>query len=80
MKLRTVRKLYFAALLALLLVAVIGKSWPVAVYCGILCCGMIPFLVLIYNYWRCPACGKGLGRMVIGDTARCPHCRKKIKL
>lgn len=80
MKLRTVRKLYYTALLALIILAPFGRTWQPVVYCGILICAMVPFLWLLFRFWRCPLCGKMLGRVVIGNVIRCPHCKEEIKL
>ena len=30
--------------------------------------------------WRCPDCGKSLGKVTITSEIACPHCGKKHKL
>ena len=78
MNLRTVKKLYYIALLVLVVLLPMGQFWVAAACIAGVCFFLI--LLLLYKYWRCPICGKMLGRMVIGDIIRCPHCRNKIKL
>ena len=80
MKLRTVKRWYYIALLLLVILAPIGRIWSLTIYCAVLICVMAPFLWLLFKYWRCPACGKMLGRMVIGNLVRCPHCKKEIDI
>ena len=78
MKLRTVKKLYYIALFALVILAPLMRFWVIAAYCAGVCYAV--FLYLLFKFWRCPFCGKMLGRMVIGDVMQCPHCKKEIKL
>ncbi len=78
MKLRTVKRLYYIALLALVVLVPMGRFWTVVACCAGVC--YAAFLFLLFKFWRCPFCGKMLGRMVIGDAIQCPHCKEEIKL
>ena len=80
MKLSTVRKLYFVVLLGILLLAMIGRSWPTEIFYGMIACVMVVYVVIMHKYWRCPVCGKSLGKVVAGAVVTCPHCKYKINL
>ena len=38
------------------------------------------FLVWIDRNWRCPDCGKSLGKVMITGKVTCPHCGKTHKI
>lgn len=80
MKLNTVKKLYYLALLAILVLAMAGRNWPQTVYYPAIFGSLTAYILMLYRFWRCPFCGKSLGKMVKGDVVRCPHCKREIKL
>ena len=80
MKLSTVKKLYFAALVGILLLAMIGRSWPTTVFYTAVFGAVAAYVVMLYKFWRCPVCGKSLGKMTTGKVVVCPHCQREIKL
>ena len=63
------------ALLALLAVAVmlIGTVWIKIV----LVAALVGYVALFSALWRCPYCGRGLGRIDQHFTY-CPHCGKEL--
>ena len=38
------------------------------------------FLVWTDRNWRCPDCGKSLGKVMITGKVTCPHCGKTHKI
>ena len=49
--------------------------WPVAI--SMLCLGAA-FLVSII-FWRCPSCGKHLGRIRDSENRSCPFCGERLR-
>ena len=76
MALRKVKKWYYILLAgAAVSVCTAGESW-IGLAIGALL--LLAACVLLNRYWRCPSCGKQLGRMRIG-VFECPHCKEKIE-
>ena len=74
MRLRQKKILLFVGLLILLLAAVIvGSLFPVPIAIAILSPLLIVYLILYDKWWRCPRCGKSLGRLEVG-VQHCKYC------
>ena len=73
--LKSVKKTYYSLLIGAVVCVCTGtRSWiGIAVGLGLL----LLSAVVLNKYWRCPACGKQLGKMRIG-IFNCPHCNEKI--
>ena len=81
MKLRTVKKWYYALFLAAVIVVVAGyRSMPLPLYIAAGVGLLLGMMVLLQSRWRCPLCGQPLGRMTIGPVVECPKCRKRIEV
>ena len=57
----------------LAMVAIAMKSFWLLAPAAVL---WIVMLVILFRYWRCPKCGKGLPKM--GKIIECPKCGAKI--
>ena len=57
----------------LAMVAIAMKSFWLLAPAAVL---WIVMLVILFRYWRCPECGKGLPKM--GKIIECPKCGAKI--
>ena len=80
MKLRTVKRLYHILLMAAAAVTVGAyHSWPLPVYLTVGMGLLLALGLLQQKYWRCPFCGKPLGKMNISPVLHCPHCRERIE-
>lgn len=74
MRLRQKKILLFAGLLILLLLAgILGSLFPVPIAIAILSPLLIVYLILYDKWWRCPRCGKSLGRLEVG-VQHCKYC------
>ena len=74
MRLRQKRILLFVILLILLLSAIIfGSLFPIPIAIAIMAPLLIVYLILYDRWWRCPGCGKSLGRFEIG-VKHCKYC------
>ena len=81
MKLRTVKRLYHILLLAAVIVTVMAYHvWPLPVYLTVGVGLLLAMGLLVQKFWRCPHCGKPLGKMNISPVVHCPHCGKKVEL
>lgn len=80
MKLRTVKNLYYLLFLAAVIVVVAGYGWPLPVYMAAGLGVLAVMMFVLQRYWRCPLCGKQLGRMIIGAEVECPQCKKMLKI
>lgn len=80
MKLRTARTLYYLLFLAAVVVVIAGYSWPLGVYIAAGAAALLAMMMVLQTFWRCPLCGKPLGRMNISPVVECPHCRKRIEV
>ena len=66
-----------AAAFILLILANIFHGVLRIVFYGLSIFALAMFAVLWSRAWRCPNCGKHLGRLSdVGDT--CPHCKQKL--
>lgn len=71
---RNVKKIMWPIFAVGALLPVVFKMSDVAVLLGVLLIGLA--IGLYFLYWRCPHCGRDLGR---DGGAFCPHCGKQIK-
>lgn len=77
-KLPVVRKLVYG-LLAVFCVMMLLYGWTkVSLFCGLAIAAVIWVGILNIALWRCPHCGKNLGRME--KQKYCPHCGKELKM
>ena len=73
--LKSVKKLYYSLLIGAVVCACTGmRSW-IGIAVGF--CLLLASTVVLEKYWRCPTCGKRLGKMRIG-VFNCPHCNENI--
>ena len=73
--LKSVKKFYYSLLLGAVACGCAGtRSW-ICLAVGL--CLLLASAVVLEKYWRCPSCGKRLGKMRIG-VFNCPHCNEKI--
>ena len=63
-------------------VALIGSIFVREIYLYLLLVlsVFVPLVVWTHQNWRCPDCGKSLGKVTITSEITCPHCGKKHKL
>ena len=64
-----------AAAVAMMVVMLLGYVDKVA---GLFVLTMFVFAILNKACWKCPACGKHLGRF--GYPRSCPHCGEDLKM
>ena len=65
--------LFAVFLLLILLAALFGSLFPTPIAIAIMAPLLIVFLILYDRWWRCPRCGKSLGRLEIG-VHHCKYC------
>ena len=80
MKLRKVKTLYYLLFLAAVVIVVEGYSWPLGIYIAAGMGALLAMGLLLHKHWRCPHCGKPLGRMNVCPVVECPHCKKKVEV
>lgn len=82
--LRNTRRLYFAfeGILFLCLILLVFPRMHsirpillIGAFLGLVCSSYFDYI-----YWRCPHCGKHLGRRMLPAPTGCPHCRKTFTL
>ena len=61
----------------LILANLLHGLWRIVAWCAMIF-SLAVFAVLWSQIWRCPHCGKHLGRMADGSD-RCPHCGEKLE-
>ena len=57
-------------------VVIIGQVFHPVVWILLIVGTFGGFLVWIDRNWRCPDCGKSLGKVMITGKVTCPHCGK----
>lgn len=79
MKLKTTKRILWAilGLILVLIMAMVLTETPVLGYIGMGC--LVPYIVILTVFWRCPACGKTLMRLDI-KAKYCPYCGEEIFL
>ena len=74
MRLRHKKVILFAVLILLILLAgLFGSLFPTPIAIAIMVPLLIVYLILYDRWWRCPGCGKSLGRLEIG-VQHCKYC------
>ena len=73
------KKILFAALLILLILAsIFGGVFSKEIALSIIIPLLIIWVVLYTNWWKCPHCNRSLGRLELGVT-HCKYCGKELK-
>lgn len=76
MKVKTMRRVFLAMLVLVVVLFPLGwmEDMPLisGISMGILLAGGVCFWI----FWRCPSCGKNLGTL---DAKHCPHCGAKLE-
>ena len=58
----------------------VRRLYPPIVYYILILSAFVALMIWTHRNWRCPDCGKSLGKVTITDEVTCPHCGKKHKL
>ena len=77
MELRKVKKICYSVV-GIILVSMVFIPYYEPVPGIIGCVFLIAFGIFILISWRCPYCGRSLGKLRVRKLERCPHCRKKL--
>lgn len=75
MKIKTVKRIYLFGILTLVLSFCFAASMQSTVFLAIDLFLIFALVVFFVIFFRCPRCGKFLGRI---DGAYCPFCGKKL--
>ena len=79
-KVKTICEILVAVECAMIPVTWIAAVAPVAlgIAVGIMIGLLITLCVFMIGFWRCPDCGRGLGRL--GKYEYCSHCGTKLDM
>lgn len=80
MKPQKLLKRYMLMLILVCVVFFAGYLLPPGLHAGLSIGALVGFLMWIHRNWRCPDCGKSLGRARIASDIICPNCGKKHKM
>lgn len=80
MKLRTARNIYYLLFAAAVVIVIAAYSWPLWAYATACAAVLLAMMMVLQTFWRCPLCGRSLGRMKMGTVVTCPHCKKNIEV
>ena len=78
MKLKLVRRIWLGGMIATGVLFVLGCVMELAVYVQIACGVFFVDTGFYLRFWRCPHCGKSLGRLA--KVNYCPYCGEELDM